>query len=154
MKQFGQKISYAIILLSAVAFLGYDEIKAQNPTPTPTPKLVDRNDNLKSVDDVQKVKPENLKGVPTIAPTYRSEDKSLPELGRVGVDMLSQKPLALREAIVKALENNKDIEVSRKDVKIAEFDLQASYGFFTPIIIGRTLFERAPTPNARRVNHH
>lgn len=156
MKQFGQKISYAIILLSAVAFLGYDEIKAQNPTPTPTPtpKLVDRNDNLKSVDDVQKVKPENLKGVPTIAPTYRSEDKSLPELGRVGVDMLSQKPLALREAIVKALENNKDIEVSRKDVKIAEFDLQASYGFFTPIIIGRTLFERAPTPNVSIFNNN
>ena len=78
---------------------------------------------------------------------YRKDDKTLPELGRVGVDMMQQKPLTLREAITLALENNKDIEVTRENVRIAEFDLQAARGVYEPRFTGQTYYERATVPN-------
>ncbi len=107
------------------------------PTPTPTP----------TVDDVQNVQPENLQEVPRIAPNYQSDDKSLPDLGLVGVDMMNQQPLSLKEAITMALENNKDIEVSRQNVRIAEFDLRSANGFYDPKFTGQTYYERATIPN-------
>jgi outer membrane protein len=111
------------------------EIKAQNATPTP------------AVDDKQNVQPENLTGVPQIAPNFESNDRALPDLGRVGVDMTEQKPLSLKEAIALALENNKDIEVTRQNVRIAEFDLQSARGFYEPRFSGQTFYERATVPN-------
>lgn len=108
---------------------------AQTPTPTPV------------VDDKQQVAPEDLKGVPPIAPGYRSDDRALPDLGRVGVDMLDQRSLTLNEAITLALENNNDIEVTRKNVRIAEFDLRAARGVYQPRLTGQTYYERATTPN-------
>ena len=48
------------------------------------------------------------------------------ELNRVGVDANRQHPLSLREALSMALENNKDIEVARENVRIAEFDLRGA----------------------------
>lgn len=107
-----------------------------SPTPTATPV----------VSDNQNTQPENLSGVPSVAPNYQSDDRELPELGRVGVDMMSQKPLTLRESIALALENNKDIEVTRKNVRIAEFDLQAARGVYEPRLVGETYYERSKTP--------
>ena len=57
--------------------------------------------------------PDKLQGVPAIAPNYSSNDRALPDLGRVGVDMTDQRSLTLNDAITLALENNKDIEVTR-----------------------------------------
>jgi outer membrane protein len=114
---------------------------AQTPTPTPAPTATPE------VKDAQNVQPENLKGVPQIAPQFESNDKSLPELGRVGVDMMSQKPLTVKEAITLALENNKDIEVTRQDVRRAEFDLRAARGVYEPKFTGQTFYERATVPN-------
>lgn len=128
---------FALILL---IFLNFSA-QAQDPTPTPTPSPTPK------ADDAQNVKPENLQGVPPIAPKYQSDDKSLPDLGRVGVDMLEQKSLALRDAIKLALENNKDIEVTRQNVRIAEFDFQAANGVYEPRLIGQSYYERAVTPN-------
>jgi len=127
------------LVLALFIFSGISAVRAQDvkPTPTPTP----------SIDDTQKVQPEKLGGVPNVAPNYQKEDKSLPDLGRVGVDMMEQKPLALKEAITLALENNKDIEVTRQNVRIAEFDLQSSRGFYEPRFSGQSYFERATTPN-------
>ncbi len=125
-----------LFLILAILFLTNFGL-AQDPTPTPTPK----------VDDTQNVKPENLQGVPSIAPKYQSDDKKLPDLGRVGVDMLEQKSLALRDAIRLALENNKDIEVSRQNVKIAEFDFQAANGVYEPRFTGQSYYDRSTTPN-------
>ncbi len=99
------------------------------------------------VEDKQDVKPENLQNVPAVAPQYQSDDKTLPDLGLVGVDMLRQRPLALKEAITLALENNKDIEVSRQNVRIAEFDLQSVRGVYEPRFTGQTFYERATVPN-------
>jgi HAE1 family hydrophobic/amphiphilic exporter-1 len=119
---------------------GVAAVCGQTPSPTPTPTPV-------VVDDRQEVAPERLQGVPAIAPNYSSEDRSLPDLGRVGVDMTDQRPLTLNEAITLALENNTDIEVTRKNVKIAEYDLIAARGVFQPRLSGQTFYERSTVPN-------
>ena len=70
----------------------------------------------------------------------------MPPLNRVGVDMEQQRPLSLREALTAALENNKDIEVARQNVKIAEFDLQGSHGAYDPRFSSASFFERIESP--------
>ena len=122
------------IFIAAFILIG-GTVTAQDPTPTPV------------VVDKQMVTPEKLQGVPPIAPNYRSDDRSLPDLGRVGVDMMDQRSLTLNDAIAMALENNNDIEVTRKNVKIAEFDLRAARGFYQPRLTGQTYYERSTTPN-------
>ncbi|MBP7475708.1 MAG: hypothetical protein KA810_10660, partial [Pyrinomonadaceae bacterium] len=82
----GPLFSLLIIIVSAMS----SHIAAQSPTPTPQ-------------------LPDDLKGVPVVAPDYRSDERTLPEIGRVGVDLMQQKALTLREAIEIALENNRDI---------------------------------------------
>jgi outer membrane protein len=115
-----------------------------SPTPTVTPTPVPAATPV--VNDDQKTTPDNLSGVPAVAPNYQSNDRDFPELGRVGVDMMNQKPLTLRDSISLALENNKDIEVTRKNVRIAEFDLQSARGVYEPRFTGQTYYERAKTP--------
>ena len=84
--------------------------------------------------------------VPPIAPDFNPEQKPLPELGRVGVELDRQRPLALREALALALENNKDIEVARHNVKIAEFDLKGAHGAYDPKLTSTTYYERIKSP--------
>jgi HAE1 family hydrophobic/amphiphilic exporter-1 len=48
--------------------------------------------------------------------------------------MASQRPMTVRESVTLALENNKDIAVTRQNVRIAEFDLRAARGFFSPVL--------------------
>jgi outer membrane protein len=91
--------------------------------------------------------PEQALKVPAVAIDYRaSTNKPLPQLNRVGVDMNEQRPLALRESIVMALANNKDIEVARDNVKIAEFDLLTARGAYDPRFGGQSYYERIKTP--------
>lgn len=123
-----------IIILALLIAVG-SGVRAQSPTPTP------------AVGDVQNVSPENIKGVPAIAEKYRSDDRTRPDLGRVGVDMTRQKSLTLRETIELALSNNRDIEVSRKTARMAEFDLQSTRGFFQPRLSGQTYYDHTTTPN-------
>ena len=125
-------------LLFALVF-GIGTVFAQNPTPTPASRPM--------VDDKQNVAPDKLQGVPAIDPNYRSDDRRMPDLGRVGVDMTDQKPLTLAEAIALALENNKDIEVTRKNVKIAEFDLKAARGYYEPRFSGQSYYELSTAAN-------
>ena len=72
---------------------------------------------------------------------------SLPDLGRVGVDMTQQRSLTLHEAIELALENNRDLEVSRKTESMAEFDLQSARGVYQPRLTGQTYYDRSTVPN-------
>ncbi len=84
--------------------------------------------------------------VPKIAPDFRAPQKPLPELSRVGVDMNRQRPLSLREALSLALENNKDIEVARENVRIAEFDLLGAQGVYDPRVSTTAFYERIKSP--------
>src|SRR6187431_2202165 len=86
--------------------------------------------------------------VPPVAPDFRAPQKPLPELSRVGVDMNRQQPLSLREALSMALENNKDIEVARQNVRIAEFDLRGTQGAYDPRFTTSAFYERAENPIA------
>lgn len=84
--------------------------------------------------------------VPKIAPDFRAPQKPLPELSRVGVDMNRQRPLSMREALALALENNKDIEVARENVRIAEFDLRGAQGLYDPRLNTTAFYERTENP--------
>lgn len=92
--------------------------------------------------------PQILPGVPAVAPDYKAPQRPLPEMSRVGVDLSEQRPLSLREALEMALNNNKDIEVARSNVKIAEFDLQGARGVYDPRLTSLSYYERSVTPSA------
>ena len=92
--------------------------------------------------------PDNLPAVPQVAPDYRAAPAPVPELGRVGVDMADQQPLSLREALEMALANNKDLEVARDAVRIAEFDLQGARGIYDPRLTSLSYYERSSTPSS------
>ena len=111
-----------------VAVLSVNAVQAKQGTPSPAP------DDLKQLQ------------IHSIAPDYRGQHKPLPELRRVGVDMDRQHPLSLREALSMALENNKDIEVARENVKIAEFDLLGAHGNYDPKISTTAFYERVKSP--------
>src|SRR6476659_9872363 len=121
-------IVLARILLSIAALLSVNAVQGQQGTPSPAP------DDLKELQ------------IPSVAPDYRGQHKALPELRRVGVDMDRQHPLSLREALSMALENNKDIEVARENVKIAEFDLLGAHGIYDPKISTTAFYERIKSP--------
>ncbi|CAA9415678.1 MAG: hypothetical protein AVDCRST_MAG74-2608 [uncultured Pyrinomonadaceae bacterium] len=144
---------FRIVFITATAALLTTDVRAQvpapSPTATPTVETSPKPENPQPpVEDAQKVQPENLQGVPAVAPNYESNDVTLPELGRVGVDLMNQRPLTLREAITLALENNKDIEVTRQNVRISEFDLRAADGVYQPRFLAQTFYERSVTPTA------
>jgi HAE1 family hydrophobic/amphiphilic exporter-1 len=86
--------------------------------------------------------------VPPVAQGYEAAERPLPSLERVGVNMAEQRPLTVREAIELALANNKDIEVARLNVRIAEFDLRAARGVYDPRFVSNAYYERAVTPAA------
>jgi HAE1 family hydrophobic/amphiphilic exporter-1 len=120
-------VSFATFAVIFFSFGGTLSARAQEPTPATSPT------------------PEELQ-VPAIAPEFHPAQKPLPELGRVGVDMDRQRPLTLREALALALENNKDIEVARQNVKIAEFDLTAARGVYDPRLSSSSYYERSESP--------
>jgi HAE1 family hydrophobic/amphiphilic exporter-1 len=74
------------------------------------------------------------------------KQKPMPELNRVGVDMNRQRPLSLRDALSLALEHNKDIEVARENVRIAEFDLLSAKGVYDPRLNTAAFYERTKSP--------
>ncbi|HZI60753.1 MAG TPA: TolC family protein [Pyrinomonadaceae bacterium] len=86
--------------------------------------------------------------VPPIAPDFRAPQKPMPDLNRVGVDMNRQRPLGLRDALSMALANNKDIEVARENVRIAEFDLLGARGVYDPRLNFSSFYERIENPIA------
>jgi outer membrane protein len=129
-------LTFILLVAGAASALGQSGRPVPSPTPTPLP-----------FSDSQGVAPDNIQGVPQVAPGYQSVDRSMPELGRVGVDMTAQKTLTLHEAIEMALTNNRDIEVSRKTERIAEYDWAAARGYYQPRLVGKTYYERTTVPN-------
>ncbi len=56
--------------------------------------------------------------------------------------------ISLQDAVVLALENNRDIEVERANVKVNEQELNATRGIFDPLWNSRFAYERRNTPVA------
>jgi outer membrane protein len=123
----GERMLSGVYFLWAVAILSLSSIagRAQEPSPTPISNV----------------------SVPPVAAGYRANPaKPLPPLTRVGVDTNDQKPLTLREAMTMALGNNKDIEVARDNVAIAEADLLTAHGAYDPKFSLQSYYERIKTP--------
>jgi outer membrane protein len=94
------------------------------------------------------VTPDAGLNVPQVAPDFKAEQGPFPALERVGVDMGEQRALSVPEVIAMALENNKDIEVARQNVRAAEFDLQAARGVYDPRLQTNSYYERTEQPAA------
>jgi len=125
---------FKIFLISIVSILLVPALThAQDPAPSPDSKL--------AISAQQTLK------LTVVAADYRADaDKPLPELTRVGVDVNEQKPMTLRDAIVMALSNNKDIEIARDAVRLAETDVLTASGAYDPRLNAQSYFERLRTP--------
>lgn len=111
-----------------------------DPLPASTPEI--------KSESVSSPAQQELPNAPAVAVGYEAPTRPLPEMNRVGVDLSDQKPLSLREALEMALVNNKDIEVARSNVKIAEFDLKGARGAYDPRLSSLSYYERSETPSA------
>lgn len=126
--------SWSLTVVVLLMLGSLSKIGAQQPTPTASPSPQHDSDLKQQL------------VVPPVAPNYRAAQRPLPELARIGVDPNRQHPLSLREALALALENNKDIEVARKNVEIAEFDLEGSRGAYDPRFSTTAFYERIKNP--------
>ncbi|MBA2503819.1 MAG: TolC family protein [Pyrinomonadaceae bacterium] len=88
---------------------------------------------------------------PPVAPNFEATARPLPSAERVGVNISNQMPLTLNEAIALALQNNNDIDGSRINVQIAEYDLRAARGIYDPVISSENYFERRTTPTSSTI---
>lgn len=67
---------------------------------------------------------------------------------RVGVDSNKRVMLTLRDALLMALENNRDIEVERLNVQMYEFDVRSAEGVYDPALTSSLFYDRRNTPIA------
>ena len=133
-------------LLIAFIFLsiGATVARAQDPTPSPTPTPVPLPSPFVP-DATLPAEP------PPIAPNFEAPPRPLPSADRVGVDLTNQMSLTLEEAVELALRNNNDIDTSRNDVQIAEFNLRGARGVYDPVIASENYYESATTPTASAI---
>jgi hypothetical protein len=90
---------------------------------------------------------------PPVAPNFKAQERPLPSAERVGVDINDQTPMTLNEAIGLALRNNNDIDGSRINVQIAEFQLSAARGVYDPVFSSESYFEsRTSSISPRRAS--
>ncbi|MGH9766892.1 MAG: TolC family protein, partial [Blastocatellia bacterium] len=83
---------------------------------------------------------------PTVTPGYQAPSLPSPPAERVGVDARDKTKLTLEEAIILALNNNNDIDISRIDAIFAEYDLKAARGVYDPLFNSLIYYERRLTP--------
>ena len=89
---------------------------------------------------------------PPVAPNFEAPLRPLPSAERVGVDVADQLPLTLNEAIALALQNNNDIDGSRINVEIAEFNLNAARGVYDPLFSSESYYETRTTPTSSTIS--
>jgi len=65
---------------------------------------------------------------------------------RVGVNPSKRMTLTLRDAMLMALENNRDIEIERLNVRMNEFDLRAAQGVYDPALAATFYYDRRSIP--------
>src|SRR5713226_7666401 len=128
---------FKILLVAATLLVLFPHrVSAQEPAASPSPSPTASAEQTVNVP-------------PPVADGFRANaSKPLPALSRVGVDTNEQRPLTLREAIAMALRNNKDIEVGRDNVSIAEADLLSARGAYDPRFSAQSYYEKIKTPAA------
>lgn len=143
------KLSFLLILY----FCAVASLPAQTPDPQPTvPPSVSPTVNPSP--EIQKVEDPNVKSLNEsrpYAPEFIIPTRPVPTAERVGVEQMNQMPLQLEEAITLALQNNNNIDTSRLNVRIAEFNLKAARGVYDPLFASETFYQRATTPTASTI---
>jgi HAE1 family hydrophobic/amphiphilic exporter-1 len=81
-----------------------------------------------------------------VAPNYKAQDATYPQLSLIGVQFDRQQIMSLREVVELALRNNKDIELSRSVVRSAEANLQVAQGAYDPKLTLNRFFFREVLP--------
>jgi HAE1 family hydrophobic/amphiphilic exporter-1 len=72
----------------------------------------------------------------------------MPSAERVGVTVGNELSLTMEQAIEMALSNNNTIDISRKDVHIAEYNLRSARGIYDPLLNSQMFYESRTTPTA------
>jgi outer membrane protein TolC len=134
----------ALLITFIFLSIGAAAARAQDPTPSPTPTPVPLPSPFVP-DATLPAEP------PPIAPNFEAPPRPLPSADRVGVDLTNQMSLTLEEAVELALRNNNDIDTSRNDVQIAEFNLRGARGVYDPVIATENYYESATTPTASAI---
>src|SRR5262245_4362156 len=67
---------------------------------------------------------------------------------RVGVQTSNRISLTLREAVIMALEDNRDIEIERLNTRMNELDLRAAKGVYDPALTASVFYDHSVTPVA------
>ncbi|MFM8392828.1 MAG: hypothetical protein ACKOB4_02760, partial [Acidobacteriota bacterium] len=80
-----------------------------------------------------------------IVPAQEARPASDP---RVGIDATKQVRMTLRETILMALENNREIEIERLNVQMNDLDYRASQGFYDPSLMTSLFYGRRNIPIA------
>jgi outer membrane protein len=75
----------------------------------------------------------------------RGQDNSQSEK-RIGVDSSKRTTLTLRDAMLMALENNRDLEVERLNVQMNEFDVASAQGVYDPALAASFYYDRRTVP--------
>ncbi|MEO8649975.1 MAG: TolC family protein, partial [Acidobacteriota bacterium] len=88
---------------------------------------------------------------PPVAPNFEAPARPLPSAERVGVDVANQLPLTLEEAVEMALKSNNNIDISRNNVEIAEYNLRGRRGVYDPLITSENYYDSATTPVASTI---
>ncbi len=112
-------------LLHLLAMFCFSSAFGQTPTPTPEP-------------------------TPN-QPTFTTPLKPMPDPSRVGVNTAEPLSLSLTDAIDMALKNSNDIDVSRNDAQISDFNLKAAKGIYDPFFNSQTFYESRTTPTASTI---
>ena len=136
----------SVLILAAGSALAQTATPTPMPMATPAPTVAPVATPTPVATPQVQASPENVP-VPAVAPTFESKIGTLPEVTRVGVDMQNQLPLTLSQALELAFSNNKDIQVTRENIRISQFDLAAARGVYEPRFTGQTYYERATVPN-------
>ena len=89
--------------------------------------------------------------VPPASPEIKTATRPMPDQSRIGVQTGDQLSLTLDQAVEMALKNNNDIDISRNDVKIAEFDVMGARGVYDPLINSESYYESRTTPTASTI---
>ncbi|MGB7067882.1 MAG: TolC family protein [Pyrinomonadaceae bacterium] len=135
---FAAVLIYGVLAINSI--VGQDVPIAPAPTATPLSVNIEPVSPLQLPDDP-----------PSVAPNFEAPARPLPGAERVGVDVSKQLPLSLDQAVEMALENNNDIDASRNDVKMAEFDLTGARGVYDPLLNSDSFYESRTTPTASTI---
>ena len=85
------------------------------------------------------------------APTFDKPPRPLPSAERVGVDNANQLSLTMQQAIEMALKNNNDIDASRDNSRISDFNLLGARGVYDPLLTSENYYESVTTPTASAI---